>query len=243
MNFIQLSISLAEWFLFGLNGLGRKPSCRSLVILGGSSLRGTQPAMERSKRESRSVCLLILFVLGVLGRVAVTCAGATAKVTEANPGTVFAAGDLAYQRRTYEDFVKCYGRPGDAVKLAPARFPVIINTALPPRAIRAMGPAIRPMATAATTWVPPDKAKSASRLLVRETHHVLSAPDDALLGQLLSAGAACGFGFDQLLKSRELGHGQLGFVSLLLQCIQRSCSTFFLIVREWRALGRRIERI
>jgi len=36
-------------------------------------------------------------------------AEATAKLIEAIPGTVFAAGDLAYQRGTYEEFIKCYG--------------------------------------------------------------------------------------------------------------------------------------
>src|SRR5260370_19554476 len=35
-------------------------------------------------------------------------AQATAKLIDAIPGTVFAAGDLAYQRGTYEEFVKCY---------------------------------------------------------------------------------------------------------------------------------------
>ncbi len=36
-------------------------------------------------------------------------AQATAKLIDAIPGTVFAAGDLAYQHGTYEEFVKCYG--------------------------------------------------------------------------------------------------------------------------------------
>jgi acid phosphatase type 7 len=36
-------------------------------------------------------------------------AEATAKLIDAIPGTVFAAGDLAYQRGTYEEFQKCYG--------------------------------------------------------------------------------------------------------------------------------------
>ena len=36
-------------------------------------------------------------------------AEATAKLIEAIPGTVFAAGDLAYQGGTYEEFLKCYG--------------------------------------------------------------------------------------------------------------------------------------
>ena len=35
-------------------------------------------------------------------------AEATAKLIEGIPGTVFAAGDLAYQRGTYEEFQKCY---------------------------------------------------------------------------------------------------------------------------------------
>jgi hypothetical protein len=36
-------------------------------------------------------------------------AEATAKLIDAIPGAVFAAGDLAYQRGTYEEFLKCYG--------------------------------------------------------------------------------------------------------------------------------------
>src|ERR1700756_618708 len=36
-------------------------------------------------------------------------ARATAKLIDAIPGTVFAAGDLAYQHGTYEEFLKCYG--------------------------------------------------------------------------------------------------------------------------------------
>jgi hypothetical protein len=36
-------------------------------------------------------------------------AEATAKLIDAIPGTVFAAGDMAYQRGTYEEFLKCYG--------------------------------------------------------------------------------------------------------------------------------------
>ncbi len=36
-------------------------------------------------------------------------AEATAKLIDAIPGTVFAAGDLAYENGTYEEFQKCYG--------------------------------------------------------------------------------------------------------------------------------------
>src|SRR5579883_2213133 len=35
-------------------------------------------------------------------------AGDTAKLIESIPGSVFAAGDLAYQNGTYEEFLKCY---------------------------------------------------------------------------------------------------------------------------------------
>jgi len=38
-------------------------------------------------------------------------AQATAKLIDAIPERVFAAGDLAYQHGTYEEFVKCYGPP------------------------------------------------------------------------------------------------------------------------------------
>src|SRR6266478_9830923 len=36
-------------------------------------------------------------------------AAATAKLIEQIPGTVFAAGDLAYEKGTAEEFSKCYG--------------------------------------------------------------------------------------------------------------------------------------
>jgi hypothetical protein len=45
----------------------------------------------------------------IVGCSNLTGAQATAKLIDSIPGTVFAAGDLAYQRGTYEEFLKCYG--------------------------------------------------------------------------------------------------------------------------------------
>ncbi|HET7105224.1 MAG TPA: metallophosphoesterase [Candidatus Acidoferrum sp.] len=45
----------------------------------------------------------------IVGCSDLAAAEATAKLIDAIPGTVFAAGDLAYQRGTYEEFIKCYG--------------------------------------------------------------------------------------------------------------------------------------
>src|SRR5579859_1271516 len=44
----------------------------------------------------------------IVGCSDLSAAEATAKLIDAIPGTVFAAGDLAYQRGTYEEFQKCY---------------------------------------------------------------------------------------------------------------------------------------
>ena len=45
----------------------------------------------------------------IVGCSDLSAAEATAKLIDAIPGTVFAAGDLAYQRGTYAEFLKCYG--------------------------------------------------------------------------------------------------------------------------------------
>src|SRR5215471_8413274 len=69
---------------------------------------------ENSDREKRRRGLERPYVLVGAGDIA-ACAAlegaeATAKLIEQIPGTVFAAGDLAYERGTEQEFRDCYGR-------------------------------------------------------------------------------------------------------------------------------------
>jgi hypothetical protein len=68
------------------------------------------PVQHSTKQGSRTAP--DTFVLVGAGDIAgcsdLSGAQATAKLIEAIPGTVFAAGDLAYQHGTYEEFQKCY---------------------------------------------------------------------------------------------------------------------------------------
>jgi hypothetical protein len=64
----------------------------------------------RSGKENESTDAAVLIGAGdIAGCVDLSGAEATARLIEANPGIVFAAGDLAYQRGTYDEFVRCYG--------------------------------------------------------------------------------------------------------------------------------------
>jgi hypothetical protein len=68
---------------------------------------GAKKSANSSKKTNRDT-----FVLVGAGDIAgcsdLSGAQATAKLIEGIPGTVFAAGDLAYQHGTYEEFEKCY---------------------------------------------------------------------------------------------------------------------------------------
>jgi len=69
-------------------------------------------AQSSAKAESRpSAPELRTFVLVGAGDIAwcgnLLGAEATAKLIDQIPGTVFAAGDLAYERGTYEEFEQC----------------------------------------------------------------------------------------------------------------------------------------
>jgi len=60
-------------------------------------------------------------------------AEATAKLIEKTPGTVFAAGDLAYERGMAAEFRDCYGktvtgRRGEGSRIGPGRLRVITST-------------------------------------------------------------------------------------------------------------------
>jgi acid phosphatase type 7 len=71
---------------------------------------GQSSPVHNSKQESALEQPAILVGAGdIAGCKALAGAEATAKLIEKIPGTVFAAGDLAYERGTPEEFEKCYG--------------------------------------------------------------------------------------------------------------------------------------
>lgn len=73
------------------------------------------PPQPRSKSHSRNPtkkqqsAFILVGAGDIAGCADLSGAEATAKLLDKIPGTVFAAGDLAYQRGTYEEFQKCYG--------------------------------------------------------------------------------------------------------------------------------------
>jgi len=66
------------------------------------------PSSSRSTKKSPTAFILV-GAGDIAGCADLSGAQATAKLIDAIPGTVFAAGDLAYQHGTYEEFQKCYG--------------------------------------------------------------------------------------------------------------------------------------
>lgn len=89
-----------------------------LVILGTGSALPQEPTAKRSSRSnipSKSVerkapdTFTLVGAGDIVGCSDLAAAEATAKLIDAIPGTVFAVGDLVYERGTYEEFIKCYG--------------------------------------------------------------------------------------------------------------------------------------
>jgi len=86
------------------------------ALAGSSSLGQETPAQPKvaaqhstKPRAKKSPDTFVLVGAGdIAGCSDLSGAQATAKLIEAIPGTVFAAGDLAYQHGTYEEFQKCY---------------------------------------------------------------------------------------------------------------------------------------
>jgi hypothetical protein len=74
------------------------------------SKRSATPRTSSKTAQEKSPDTFTLVGAGdIVGCSDLSGAEATAKLIDAIPGTVFAAGDLAYQRGTYEEFQKCYG--------------------------------------------------------------------------------------------------------------------------------------
>jgi len=76
-----------------------------------SSARANSAAKRRSSSAKKGApdAFILVGAGDIVGCSDLSGAEATAKLIEHIPGAVFAAGDLAYQRGTYEEFVKCYG--------------------------------------------------------------------------------------------------------------------------------------
>jgi hypothetical protein len=83
-----------------VNSLGQDPPAKRLATPRASS--------KIAKKQSPDTFTLV-GAGDIVGCSDLSGAEATAKLIDAIPGTVFAAGDLAYQRGTLEEFQKCYG--------------------------------------------------------------------------------------------------------------------------------------
>src|SRR6202030_4451451 len=70
--------------------------------------RARQRRDDAKRAKSRPKSYVLVGAGDIAGCSSLAGAAATAKLIEQIPGTVFAAGDLAYDRGTVEDFSKCY---------------------------------------------------------------------------------------------------------------------------------------
>src|SRR5215469_4715532 len=87
-------------------------------VSGGGSFALPQPAsagpqaqargMSGSTRKKTRDAYVLVGAGDIAGCTDLSGAKATAKLIQSIPGTVFAAGDLAYQNGTYEEFENCY---------------------------------------------------------------------------------------------------------------------------------------
>jgi acid phosphatase type 7 len=96
---LLFAYSCVAWLLFPWAAVGQQ----SLSKPRSATAESSQPAKTKSKDA---------YVLVGAGDIAgcsdLSGAEATAKLIANIPGTVFAAGDLAYERGTFEEFEKCY---------------------------------------------------------------------------------------------------------------------------------------
>jgi hypothetical protein len=90
----------------------------SLLVIGAGTSLAQEPAAKSPRTAKTSSdagkntspdTFTLVGAGDIVGCSDMSGAEATAKLIDAIPGTVFAAGDLAYQRGTYEEFQKCYG--------------------------------------------------------------------------------------------------------------------------------------
>jgi hypothetical protein len=92
--------------------------CSLLTVIGVRITPAQEPPSQRSpsprvspkaSKKNPPDTFTLVGAGDIVGCTDLSGAEATAKLIDAIPGTVFAAGDLAYQRGTYEEFIKCYG--------------------------------------------------------------------------------------------------------------------------------------
>jgi hypothetical protein len=92
--------------------------CSLLIVIGACASAAQEPAAKHSANPKTSLkpgkqkspdTFTLVGAGDIVGCSDLSGAEETAKLIDAIPGTVFAAGDLAYQRGTYEEFQKCYG--------------------------------------------------------------------------------------------------------------------------------------
>jgi hypothetical protein len=98
-----------------------RKSAIGLALLAGIFLKTTAPAQQTpvgstapgKSAKAPKAKSPATFVLVGAGDIAwcgdLSGSRQTAKLLEVTPGTIFAAGDLAYERGTYEEFLNCYG--------------------------------------------------------------------------------------------------------------------------------------
>jgi hypothetical protein len=105
----SVSIWLAALILsgaaFGLAGCGAGPDKHVAARSGPRS----EPGSEGRKPKDVPKPFVLVGAGDIAGCSALEGAEATAKLIERIPGTVFAAGDLAYERGTAQEFRDCYG--------------------------------------------------------------------------------------------------------------------------------------
>ena len=107
----------SDWVVVasGILLCGLTLACAGLLSASGQHLNTQQSVNTQQKASAASLAKPLpgTYVLVGAGDIAgcssLEGAAATAKLIEKIPGTVFAAGDLAYERGTTEEFSKCYG--------------------------------------------------------------------------------------------------------------------------------------
>jgi calcineurin-like phosphoesterase family protein len=102
---VWLAVLILSGAAFGLAGCGAGPDKHVAARSGPRS----EPGSEGWKPKDVPKPFVLVGAGDIAGCSALEGAEATAKLIERIPGTVFAAGDLAYERGTAQEFRDCYG--------------------------------------------------------------------------------------------------------------------------------------
>jgi hypothetical protein len=93
-------------------------SCSLLIVFGARNTPAQEPlakhpatpkASSKASKRKAPDSFTLVGAGDIAGCSNISGAAATAKLIDSIPGTVFAAGDLAYEDGTYEEFQTCYG--------------------------------------------------------------------------------------------------------------------------------------